>query len=95
MTDVFDLAAWNSGKLCKQGEPWHADCKPSTDGKPGWVYMTTGFSAAYHYRQHCTALASGQRKVERSGGTPAPITRVRIGKAKAAAKFPCGICCKH
>ena len=95
MTDDFDLTAWNNGELCEHGEQWHADCKPAADGTPEWVYMTEGFSAAFHYRQYCTALASGQRKVVRSGVTAAPITRVRIGKAKAAAKFPCGICCKH
>ena len=58
MTDDFDLTAWNNGELCEHGEQWHADCKPAADGTPEWVYMTEGFSAAFHYRQNCTALAS-------------------------------------
>ena len=58
MTDDFDLTAWNNGELCEHGEQWHADCKPAADGTPEWVYMTEGFSAAFHYRQ--TALRSHQ-----------------------------------
>ena len=56
MTDDFDLTAWNNGELCEHGEQWHADCKPAADGTQ-WVYMTEGFSAAFHYRQtHCARI---------------------------------------
>jgi hypothetical protein len=94
MNDGLGLEDWTAGVPCVHDQAWHADCKPATDGAPQWVYMTEGFSAAYHYRRDCKSLESGQRQVERRGGTPAPIIRARIAKAKAAIHYPCRTCCK-
>lgn len=88
---LMDLEAWESGDLCEEdGLAFCSRCKPSD--LPSVVYVTTGSSSAFHARDSCEALKSGQDSVERRGGEPAPIKNVNVQIALGQGKVPCLVC---
>jgi hypothetical protein len=88
----MSLVEWEAGEPCELHDlGWCSLCKlhPSF---PKNVYMTTGWSAAFHRHTSCKALTSGQNKVAAHGGDPADVILVPVNKAITDGKFPCQIC---
>jgi hypothetical protein len=56
------------------------------------VSVTRGSSDAFHESAACSALESGQRRVEAIGGTAAEVETVALESAVALGKFPCLVC---
>lgn len=82
---------WFAGDPCAEDNiAFCARCKPHAF--PTTVYMTRGWSAAFHRKADCSALAAGQRAVSRNGGTPADITAVHVQTALGSGRFPCLVC---
>lgn len=80
---------WGAGLPCEEHEePFCQDCRPTAR-----VWITDGGGGpAYHLRNRCPALRSGQAKVSARGGTPAGVIRVDLSVAKQRGKQPCLIC---
>lgn len=88
---AMDEYAWQAGEPCELHElAYCSSCKPSDE--PPSVWITEGWSSAYHATRSCTALADGQNFVRRRGGEPAPLRQVPRGMALAMAKHPCLVC---
>jgi hypothetical protein len=82
---------WFDGEPCEQDElSYCARCKPHH--YPMIVYMTRGWSSAFHKSPTCDALQSGQEQVVRRGGDAAEIEPVNIQTALGSGRFPCLIC---
>lgn len=87
------IGEWLRGDPCERdGLPWCAPCRPCDDDSSQYVYITKGWGAAYHGRRNCRALIRGQARIERCGGTPAPIERVAVSTAKAKLHSACQVC---
>ena len=86
-------ADWTLGVPCdKHGQAWCSACRPGKyDGYPTTVYITQGWSAAFHSSMACTGLTTGQAFVQRRGGTPAPMSAVAVAVAFQTHQ-PCLIC---
>ncbi len=83
---------WKAGEPCElHGQGWCSLCKPHPH-LPEHVYMTNGWSAAFHSRVTCKGLVSGQNRVASHGGDPADVVRVAVSKPISDGKFPCQIC---
>jgi|GEM_PF-3131008 len=83
---------WKAGESCGlHCQGWCSLCKPHPH-LPEFVYMTTGWSAAFHESVTCNGLVSGQKMVARRGGDPADVVRVPVNKPIADGKFPCQTC---
>jgi len=65
-------------------------CKPKPF--PTNVFVSTGWAAAFHITVDCEGLAGGQRKVERRGGSPAPVERIHREQAISKGYSPCSWC---
>lgn len=86
----MDFLKWNSGGSCEQhGMPWCSNCKPDSRF-PKLVWITEGWSNAFHLSPTCEYLVAGQKLVESRGGNPAPVIQVQLGRAKD--KEPCQKC---
>jgi hypothetical protein len=59
----------------------------------GRVYTTAG-GQRYHWYANCESLRSGQDKVHRRGGVPAPILSVSESRAMAESRVECQTCRK-
>lgn len=91
------LLGMRDGAWWWENEPCEADnlvrcgrCKPLPF--PKVVYMTRGWSGAFHKSQGCEALQGGQAKVERRGGDPASVEPVNVQVALGSGRRPCLIC---
>ena len=65
-------------------------CKPLD--YPEIVYMTRGWSAAFHKSPCCEWLERGQKMVERRGGDPADVESVNIQVALGSGRQACLVC---
>ena len=64
---VTEVGWWFDGKRCEQDElPYCARCKPHD--YPMVVYMTRGWSAAFHRSPTCEGLQGGQDEIVRRCG---------------------------
>jgi len=69
---VMSSEDWDQGRRCAADDlPYCHRCKPKPF--PINVVVSTGWAAAFHCSANCTGLNEGQRKVERRGGSPAPV----------------------
>ena len=59
--------------------------------KPKFVYLTRGWSSAFHLTKECSGLVGGQAFVAKRGGEPAPIEHVTFIEATKTHE-PCQIC---
>jgi hypothetical protein len=86
-------ADWLQGIPCDRHEdPWCGTCRPGKyDGFPTTVYITQGWSSAFHSSMACSALTNGQAFVQRRGGAPAPMSAVAVAVAFKT-HLPCLIC---
>ncbi len=95
LAEVLRLARrdgwWFSGEACEQDNiEWCARCKPT--GLPTTVYMTKGWSSAFHKSPDCRLLVGGQGLVTARGGDPAAVEPVHIQVALGSGRFPCQSC---
>jgi hypothetical protein len=74
------------------GDPWCDECHQRLREQADKVYVTEGFSAAYHASDRCPLLVAGQAHVAERGGAPAPIKLVTIDEARQSLHFPCQQC---
>lgn len=82
---------WSRGEPCEpDGISFCARCKKYV-GFPKFVYITKGWSSAFHAAADCKALLDGQAFVARRGGVPAPIIQVTIAEGHRDHE-PCLIC---
>jgi len=82
---------WFAGRACDQDNiEWCARCKPT--GFPTTVYMTKGWSSAFHRSATCQMLSAGQRFVAAVGGNPASVEPTHIQVALGSGRFPCRSC---
>ena len=82
---------WFAGQACEPDNiEWCARCKPT--GYPTTVYMTQGWSSAFHRSETCNMLTAGQRFVARRGGSPGAVEPVHIQVALGSGRFPCQSC---
>ena len=86
---------WAAGEPCEDdGLGFCGRCKPRQ--LPDRLYMTHGGgSSAFHDRPDCRALRDGQRRVDRRGGTTAPVVPMTPKQAATSGKFPCLECFPH
>ena len=82
---------WFAGDPCDLDElSFCAKCKPHP--YPQTVYMTKGWSSAFHKSPTCTALNNGQNVVANRGGAPAAVEIVHIQVALASGRQACQVC---
>jgi len=82
---------WYAGEACEPDNlPFCSRCKPH--GYPTTVYMTRGWSSAFHKSPTCSALSGGQRFVAGRGGNPADVELVHIQVALGSGRLPCQVC---
>lgn len=82
---------WGLGIPCEEdGISFCARCKVYS-GFPKYVFVTRGWSNAFHKSNDCKGLADGQAIVERRGGTPAEVIQVTIAEGHRHHE-PCLIC---
>lgn len=62
-------------------------------GADALVWMTEGWSEAFHADRACGWLAEGRRAVEARGGHAAPLRTVRRSTALTRGHRPCRSCC--
>jgi hypothetical protein len=95
LTVILDIALkegwWFAGEACEGDNlSFCSRCKPH--GFPSTVYMTCGWSSAFHKSPSCAALRGGQRAVADRDGTPAEVEPVQIQVALASGRHPCQVC---
>jgi hypothetical protein len=56
------------------------------------VYVSRGWSEAFHRSRTCPALRRGQAAVTRRGGAAAPVESMTRGRAHADGRMPCRAC---
>lgn len=82
---------WKRGERCEEdGIAFCARCK-IYEGYPRFVFITQGWSNAFHATTECSGLVDGQKMVDRRGGNPAPIVQVTIAEGHRKHE-PCLIC---
>ena len=87
------ISWWFRGEACEADNmSWCSRCKPHNF--PSTVYMTTGWSSAFHKSPKCEYLQSGQSLVSKRGGSPAAVQAVTIQEALGSGKFACLGCFK-
>ena len=59
---------------------------------PNYVFRTTGWSQRFHTTDECSGLVMGQGGVERRGGEPASIIKVRPSEAISTGRTACLVC---
>ncbi len=86
-----DEGWWYAGEACEPDNlPFCSRCKPH--GYPTTVYMTKGWSSAFHKSPTCSALQGGQRVVKGRGGSPANVESVHVQVALGSGRLPCQVC---
>lgn len=95
LTAILQIATkegwWYTGEACEEDNlPFCSRCKPH--GYPTTVYMTRGWSSAFHKSATCSALQGGQRVVAGRGGSPADVEAVHIQVALGSGRLPCQVC---
>ena len=87
------ISWWFRGEPCEPDNmSWCSRCKPHNF--PSTVYMTTGWSSAFHRSPNCEFLQSGQSQVSKRGGSPAAVQAVTIQEALGSGRFACLGCFK-
>jgi hypothetical protein len=84
---------WSNGEPCEEdGISFCARCKTYV-GYPRFVYITKGWSSAFHKELDCSGLVEGQAFVARRGGIPAEVVQVTIAEGHRNHE-PCLVCFK-
>jgi len=82
---------WSRGVPCEEdGLVFCARCK-TYSGFPKYVFVTRGWSNAFHSSTDCRALIEGQSFVTKKGGSPAEVVQVTIAEGHRN-HLPCLIC---